>query len=384
MRIIRSEAGPPTAMPRADKHLRDADEVALSNAEILKAAQVRDQLDRAVHVAAVDIAPEPAPGHELEAVNDDADVQLSPEEEKARAEQHKTGLILVNIITALYATNFAIVKDMESVCHPAISSLLRFGLASLFFLPSLRGAKKESILAGVEMGGWLGMGIVTQAIALSTTEASRSAFIAALTVVIVPVIEAFVLRAKIKPNNWAAAFLAVGGVALLESSGNIDPNIGDLFSFLMAFSWAVAFIRLEKYSKQHDAMVLTAGQLLGVILTATIWLLIERPPLDIPTLPWHEVLYTGAITTALTTFLETVALKSVSAVETTVIFALEPVWAAGFAYFLLGEQLETRGVLGGLTIMTACAVSQLENPKQLLSALVARVRGGPADAPKQE
>ena len=48
------------------------------------------------------------------------------------------------------------------------------------------------------------------------------------------------------------------------------------------------------------------------------------------------IAYTGLITTALALALESLAFQSVKATDATVILASEPLWAAAFAFFLLG------------------------------------------------
>lgn len=45
------------------------------------------------------------------------------------------------------------------------------------------------------------------------------------------------------------------------------------------------------------------------------------------------------------------AMRDVSAAETAVIYGLEPIWGAGFAWFLLGERWGTAGWIGAALIL---------------------------------
>ena len=45
------------------------------------------------------------------------------------------------------------------------------------------------------------------------------------------------------------------------------------------------------------------------------------------------------------------AMRDVSATETAVIYGLEPIWGAGFAWFLLGERWGTAGWIGAALIL---------------------------------
>lgn len=49
--------------------------------------------------------------------------------------------------------------------------------------------------------------------------------------------------------------------------------------------------------------------------------------------------------------------------QAAVIFTLEPVYAAAFAYLLLGERLGLQGLIGAGLIIAATLISQLRSPK---------------------
>ena len=45
------------------------------------------------------------------------------------------------------------------------------------------------------------------------------------------------------------------------------------------------------------------------------------------------------------------AMRDVSATETAIIYGLEPVWGAGFAWFLLGERWGVSGWIGAALVL---------------------------------
>jgi len=63
-----------------------------------------------------------------------------------------------------------------------------------------------------------------------------------------------------------------------------------------------------------------------------------------------------------TTLLQTLGQRWVSAAEASVIYALEPVSASIFSYFLLGERVFLRGLLGGAMVVGATVLSQFGVP----------------------
>ncbi|CAN0054129.1 unnamed protein product, partial [Ectocarpus sp. 4 AP-2014] len=66
------------------------------------------------------------------------------------------------------------------------------------------------------------------------------------------------------------------------------------------------------------------------------------------------VLLQGLVTTSLTVFGETVAMKKVSAAESTIILSTEPIWGTAFAAALLGESIGWNTGLGAALIVSAC------------------------------
>lgn len=67
-----------------------------------------------------------------------------------------------------------------------------------------------------------------------------------------------------------------------------------------------------------------------------------------------SLLWTGLVTTALTVFAETFAMRNVSAAESTVILSTEPIWGTAFAAILLGETIGWNTGLGAVLIVAAC------------------------------
>ncbi|KAK2664512.1 hypothetical protein Ddye_003086 [Dipteronia dyeriana] len=67
--------------------------------------------------------------------------------------------------------------------------------------------------------------------------------------------------------------------------------------------------------------------------------------------PWLPALYTGIFSTGICLWIEISAMRDVSATETAVIYGLEPLWGAGFAWFLLGERWGTAGWIGAALVL---------------------------------
>lgn len=77
------------------------------------------------------------------------------------------------------------------------------------------------------------------------------------------------------------------------------------------------------------------------------------------TFPWIPALYTGLFSTGLCLWGEIAAMRDVSATETAVIYGLEPIWGAGFAWFLLGERWGMTGWIGAAFILGGSLTVQI-------------------------
>ncbi|MFN3369223.1 MAG: DMT family transporter, partial [Thermus sp.] len=203
---------------------------------------------------------------------------------------------------------------------------------------------------GMELAFWLLLGYASQAIGLMYTSASRSAFITALNVVLVPLILGLVGRRL--GSVWLAALLAFLGVGFLSYDPRQPPlNVGDLWTLLTALTYALYIVRLEVHAKAFSSLPLTAVQIFGTALLALPWAFWEGVRWE--GIPWGAVLYLGVVATAFTTWLQTWGQRYVPAPQAAILYTMEPVWATLFAFAVLGEKLGLLGGLGAFLVVLA-------------------------------
>jgi drug/metabolite transporter (DMT)-like permease len=71
------------------------------------------------------------------------------------------------------------------------------------------------------------------------------------------------------------------------------------------------------------------------------------------------ILWTGIVTTAIPSFFETKALKSLTASETTMLYSTEPIFGSIFAATILGETMGIGGAVGAIMVVFGCLYSSL-------------------------
>lgn len=297
--------------------------------------------------------------------------------------RHTLGILLLILVTAIWGSTFAVVKTLTETLEPQVLIAWRFLIGTLATLPLLlwrqhgpqasetqrpgSGRPGSGLLHpprprslwkdGLLVGAWLIVGYGTQTIALQTTSANRAAFITALSVVLVPLWQALVARRPLGAFLWAAAALAVVGLGLLSWEGGALV-VGDAWALGCAVSYAGFILTLERTARHHAALPFTLLQLASVTALAWLWALLSGAALWVPGAQWPSLLYLGVIATTVTTLLQTVGQRWVSAAEASIIYALEPVTASFFSFMLIGERVGLRGLSGGALVVFATVLSQ--------------------------
>ncbi|XP_065856631.1 uncharacterized protein [Euphorbia lathyris] len=262
---------------------------------------------------------------------------------------------------------------------PAAFTVVRFVVAAIPFIPYVLEARgdRKTRNAGIELGIWLSFGYLMQALGLMTSDAGRASFISMFTVIVVPLLDGM-LGAVIPARTWFGALMSLVGVGMLESSGS-PPSIGDLLNFLSAACFGVHMLRTEHVSRstsKKNFLALLGYEVCVVALFSTIWYIVKSQFDGIQTsdpsswtltmvwhwmvtFPWIPALYTGVFSTVLCLWIEMSAMCDVSATDAAIIYGLEPVWGAAFAWFLLGERWGTTGWIGAALVLVGSLTVQM-------------------------
>ena len=271
----------------------------------------------------------------------------------------------------IWGSTFVVVKDAIDRMPPYAFIAARFSLAFLLLTPVYG---KRIIKAGPRVwwqGIWIGFflfaGYAFQTAGLKYTTASKAGFITGLSVVIVPVVSAFLLRKAPGLTVSAGVLLAAAGLALLSLNEGLVPAWGDVLVFFCALSFAGHILAVGKYSAGSDPGVLTAVQILTTaILSGLLSAGTETLPSSLPLDVWAAVASTGILATAVAFLIQTAMQRFTTAAHTALIFSMEPVFAALFAFLLAGERMTQRGWFGAGLILMGIILSEI-GPKQKIT-----------------
>jgi len=269
------------------------------------------------------------------------------------------------LITMVWGGTFLLVQNAMTVSGPMFFVGLRFAAAAcivaLFSARSLRDITAFELKAGFFIGTAIMLGYGLQTVGLQSIPSSQSAFITALYVPFVPLLQWLVLGKRPGLMPSIGIMLAFTGLMLLSGPNGAKLNFssGEIATVISAIAIAAEIILISNYAGRVDVRRVTVVQLGTASILA--FLMIVPTQEALPEFSWlllASAVGLGAASAAIQVAMNW-AQKSVSPTRATLIYAGEPVWA-GIAGRLAGERLPGIALLGAALIVAAVIVSELK------------------------
>ena len=272
--------------------------------------------------------------------------------------------IYLLFMTLIWGVTFPLVKTSLSYASPFVFLTLRFALGTLivglFFYTRISLKDREVIQAGIIIGVFLFLGYALQTMGLRVTAASKSAFITGLFVIMVPPLSYVILKEKPRVFSLIGLVLAMVGLWLMTRPKGSELNLGDLLTFFCAISFSIQVLLVQIYTKKFDFYSITFIQILvTTFLCVPSMFIFDRIKLIYHPSLLLGILVCAILATALAIFIQNRMQKDTTAVKASLIYAMEPVFAAFFSFLLLGEVLGWLGILGGALILCGMLSSEL-------------------------
>ena len=161
----------------------------------------------------------------------------------------------------------------------------------------------------------------------------------------------------------AASVISLAGLWVL-TGGLVAINIGDMLTVLTAMAYALHLLYADKYMKGGiDPFVSACQQFIIVGILSLLTALLFGLPFGIASDRAVGMVVFLAVFPTLSAFvIQMVAQKIARPLRVSLIFALEPVFAAMFAWTLGGEAFVLRRAMGGLLIFAALVISGMRPP----------------------
>lgn len=253
----------------------------------------------------------------------------------------------------LFGITFVVVKDVVTDFPPLAFVAWRFALGAVVLLALAFPANARVWRDGAVAGVWLFVGYAFQTVGLQTTNATNSALVTGLYVVLTPVLVAAWSRRRPSPWVVVGVVAAFVGLVLLAFDEHFRPGSGDLLTLVCALGFAAHITFLARVASRHPVVPFTAAQLaVTAVLAGLSSILFEG--VHVPgSGQWGAVLLTGLGVSAGAYLLQVWAQTRVGPGRTAVLLTLEPVFAMIAGAMVLGERLDARGWVGAAIILGA-------------------------------
>ncbi|MCW3480843.1 DMT family transporter [Neisseriaceae bacterium JH1-16] len=273
------------------------------------------------------------------------------------------------VITMIWGATFLTVQTALQWAGPYGFVALRFGAGALVALVlarrTLAGLTRAELRAGIVVGSVLFFSYSLQTLGLAHISSSKSAFLTALYVPLVPLFSWLLFRHRPVLAAWLGVGVAFIGLLLLSDPRglNFHFGIGEWLTLAGAAAIALEICLVGRYAGRCEPRRVTVVQLAVVALLATIAMTVSGEPLPQATPGLLGCVVALGFSTAAIQMAMNWAQKTVPATRATIIFAMEPVWA-GLVGWLAGESLTLLAISGAVLIVASVLVSQLgaKNP----------------------
>lgn len=255
-------------------------------------------------------------------------------------------------VTFLWGGTFLAVQTALTWSGPLFFVGLRFALAAgimaLLAGRRMRRITRQEVWAGIWIGLAIALGYGMQTVGLQSIASSKSAFITALYVPLVPILQWIVLGRPPGKLTWVGVGLATLGLMLIAGpeNGGIGFSFGELITILSVLAIAGEVILISRFARSVDAARVTVVQLAAA--SAFCFLAMGVQGEAVPAWDWRILAFAGGLglASALIQLAMNWAQRSVSATRSTLIYAGEPVWAAIIGR-IAGEVLPLTALIGG-------------------------------------
>lgn len=267
-------------------------------------------------------------------------------------------------VPAIWGGTFVAGKHVVSVWSPMMGSFARYLVACAALL--VAAFVLEGGLPSLTRRQWFAtfllglLGVFAYNLffmaSLERLPGSRAALIIALNPVITITLSSLALKERLSPRRWLGVAIALFGVWIVISHGDIGSiasagvGVGELFMLAAVTSWALYTLVGRKVLGGLSPLAATNYAALWGTLMLTFVAAPEIPDVTIAQLDWLMIgalAYLGICGTALAFVWYYMSVKKCGTAITSIFNNLVPVFGVAISVLLLGEQLLASMLVGG-------------------------------------
>ncbi|HBB29019.1 MAG TPA: hypothetical protein DC000_07195 [Clostridiales bacterium] len=279
-------------------------------------------------------------------------------------DKNKLGIIGLVFVVMFWGAGFPLIKFASESITPLYQIGFRFLIASIFlgliFFKKLKNIDKKVLKSSFILSIALFFVFLCTVFGMQYTTSTNASFFCCLAILIVPFLSRIFLKEKIKAKSIVCIVICFVGLYLVSFSGGTKFNIGDLLCLGSSLSFAVQIILTEVFVKDCDTDLLTVLEMFFVSIYGLIAAVIFEPfPMMVTTKSVLSLLFIAFFCTCFAFYMQTKCQKFLSSTQISIIFTLEPLFGVLMSSILLSETLGINGIFGGILIIIALFVSEV-------------------------
>ncbi len=276
-----------------------------------------------------------------------------------------TAEILLLLATAIWGSTFFVIKLMVASGEnfsPVALVFARFLLATVVavvFFGIRLPFRRKVFLGGIFVGAANFFGFLLQTVGLLYTTPAKSGFITSLFILFIPFVSRVWERAKIPVNIYLALIPAVAGFWFLSGMdwSDMHLNPGDALTLLSALVFAFQIVGIQIFTSRYRWQDIMTISFATTAVLAGIALFFE-PNTRFPTGfgGIAGAVYLGIVATVGALGLQMFAQRFTTSARASVIYILEPIFAAVFAWIFIHQGMTWREIVGAALVFAATVV----------------------------
>ena len=280
--------------------------------------------------------------------------------------EQKADMMLL-LATALWGISTCLIavclEELQPLTLNAFRFVTGFAVLGVIFFKSLRHVSRATLKYSVLVGLSLVVVYASATYGVMYTSVSNASFIGALTVLFTPLFEFVLFRKKPGKKFSFALALCLIGIALLTLNETLKPALGDVICLFAAIFYSVDLMVTEKAVANEKVDPLALGvcdlAVVGVVMLM-LSVFLETPALPGTAKVWAAAMFLGIVCSGICLVIQSVFQQHTTASRASLIFTLEPVFSAIFAFFLLGERIGVKGYIGAALMLASLVLVEVD------------------------
>ncbi len=268
----------------------------------------------------------------------------------------------VILAAVFWGTSFPATKLIVASVDPLFITTFRLGLGAALGIVLLAALRRLDLRFFREPLVW-GLGLLNAAafdlqnVGLAYTTASKTALLANVNVVFIPILMAVVFHERIRAEKALGILVGLSGVVVLATKLDLaslagGEFLGDALVFGSSVLWSFFVIGTKAMvDRGGDYLALTTAVLATTGVFSVIPLAVAPVGFPVDAAAWTVVVYLGLVPTFLPLLLYTLSMRTISPTISSLLVLLEIVVAAVLSALFLREVLDVFTFLGGALIL---------------------------------